>query len=72
LRDVIGHYYGAPSEISNKVWFLQRNRLFQGIPKEEIEKFPHLFREADYSAGRLYGERRRLIVLIVALLVVKG
>ncbi len=47
------------------------NRLFQGIPKEEIEKFPHLFREADYSAGRLYGERRRLIVLIVALLVVK-
>ncbi len=53
LRDVIGHYYGAPSEMSNKVWFLQRNRLFQGIPKEEIEKFAHLFREADYSAGHV-------------------
>ncbi len=53
LRQVIGHYYGAPSEMSNKVWFLQRNRIFQGIPKEEIEKFAHLFREADYSAGHV-------------------
>ena len=53
LRQVIEHYYGAPSEMSNKVWFLQRNRLFQGIPKEEIEKFAHLFREADYPAGHI-------------------
>ncbi|GAC1581859.1 MAG: hypothetical protein NVS3B7_17100 [Candidatus Elarobacter sp.] len=53
LRGTIGHYYGAPSEMSNKVWFLQRNRLFHGIPREEIEKFAHLFREADYAAGHV-------------------
>jgi CRP/FNR family transcriptional regulator len=53
LRRVIEHYYGAPSEMSNKVWFLERSRLFHGVPSQEIEKFAHLFREADYPAGRI-------------------
>ena len=53
LRGVIQHYYGAPAEMSNKVWFLERNRLFRGIPAAEIEKFAHLFREADYPAGEV-------------------
>jgi CRP/FNR family transcriptional regulator, cyclic AMP receptor protein len=53
LRSVIERYYGAPSDMSNKVWFLERSRLFRGVPGAEIEKFAHLFREADYPAGQI-------------------
>jgi CRP/FNR family transcriptional regulator len=53
LKSVLEHFYGTPTEMSNKVWFLERNRLFRGIPTAEIEKFSHLFREADYPAGQI-------------------
>jgi CRP/FNR family cyclic AMP-dependent transcriptional regulator len=53
LRSVLGYYYGELAELSNKVWFLERSRLFRGIPREEIEKFAHLFRETDYAAGQV-------------------
>lgn len=33
----------------NKVWYLQRNRLFHSVPLKEIEKFAHLFREQDFK-----------------------
>ncbi|GAC1408159.1 MAG: Crp/Fnr family transcriptional regulator [Candidatus Velthaea sp.] len=37
----------------NKVWFLERNRLFRGVPLDEIEKMAHLFRETDYPPNHV-------------------
>ncbi|MGH7728907.1 MAG: Crp/Fnr family transcriptional regulator [Vulcanimicrobiaceae bacterium] len=39
--------------MANKVWYLERNRLFRGVPLAEIERFAHLFREADYPPRRV-------------------
>ena len=39
--------------VPNKVWYLEQNRLFHGVPQGEIEKFAHLFREVDYTPREL-------------------
>ena len=49
LRLVLNHVLGRKVRMPNKVWYLERNRLFHGIPLQEIEKFAHLFREYDYK-----------------------
>lgn len=48
LRQLVARYFGAPRDVANKVWYLQRNRLFNGIPLKEVEAMAHLFREVDY------------------------
>ncbi len=48
LRQLVARYFGAPRDVANKVWYLQHNRLFNGIPLKEIEAMAHLFREVDY------------------------
>ena len=49
LRLVLNHALGRKAHMPNKVWYLERNRLFSGVPLQEIEKFAHLFREYDYK-----------------------
>jgi len=48
LGEILARLFGEPSAVTNKVWFLERNRLFRGVPLDEIEKMAHLFHEADY------------------------
>jgi CRP/FNR family cyclic AMP-dependent transcriptional regulator len=52
LRGLLTLFLGAPL-VPNKVWFLERNRLFNGVPLDEIEKMAHLFREADYPPNHV-------------------
>lgn len=49
LRSVLHHVLGRKARMPNKVWYLERNRLFHGVPLQEIEKFAHLFHEYDYK-----------------------
>jgi len=49
LRSVLNLVLGRKERMPNKVWYLERNRLFHGVPLQEIEKFAHLFREYDYK-----------------------
>ena len=49
LRRVFADALGNEPSVPNKVWYLERNRLFQGLPREEIEKYAHLFHEQDYK-----------------------
>lgn len=49
LRGVFSRVLGKEAPVPNKVWYLERSRLFQGIPREEIEQYAHLFHEYDYK-----------------------
>lgn len=53
LRGILARFLGDSSAVPNKVWFLERNRLFHGVPLDEIEKMAHLFREADYPPNHV-------------------
>ncbi len=48
LAAVLGRIVGKVISAPNKVWYLEQNRLFRGVPLKEIEKFAHLFHEQDY------------------------
>lgn len=50
LRRVLASLLEKQSVVPNKVWYLERNRLFRGVPLAEIEKMAHLFHEQDYKA----------------------
>jgi len=52
LKGLLARFLGVPL-VPNKVWFLERNRLFNGVPLDEIEKMAHLFREADYPPNHV-------------------
>lgn len=49
LRTILDRFLKGVKPLPNKVWFLERNRLFRGVPLDEIEKMAHLFRESDYA-----------------------
>jgi CRP/FNR family cyclic AMP-dependent transcriptional regulator len=49
LRGVLSELLGKDAPVPNKVWYLQHNRLFRGVPLEEIEKYAHLFHEQDFK-----------------------
>lgn len=51
LRRVFANMLGRDLPVPNKVWYLQRNLLFHGVPREEIEKFAHLFRRTRALQG---------------------
>lgn len=53
LRRVFAAALGKESPVPNKVWYLERNRLFHGVPREEIQKYAHLFHEHDYNAKEI-------------------
>lgn len=53
LRRVFAQVLGNEPSVPNKVWYLERNRVFQGVPREEIEKYAHLFHEHDYAAKEI-------------------
>lgn len=53
LRRVFARLLGKPVPVPNKVWYLQRNRLFHGVPLAEIQKFAHLFHEQDFRSGEI-------------------
>lgn len=48
LKRVLAGALGKEPPVPNKVWYLERNRLFHGVPREEIQKYAHLFHEYDY------------------------
>lgn len=50
LRRVLSKALGKDAPVPNKVWYLERSRVFQGVPREEIEQYAHLFHEHDYKA----------------------
>lgn len=50
LRRVFAAVLGKEPPVPNKVWYLERSRVFNGVPREEIEKYAHLFHEHDYKA----------------------
>lgn len=49
LRGVFSELLGKDVPVPNKVWYLQHNRLFEGVPLSEIEKYAHLFHEQDFK-----------------------
>jgi len=53
LRKILAPFLGVPTAVPNKVWFLERNRLFRGVPLGEIEKMAHLFRETDHPPNHI-------------------
>ncbi len=53
LRRVFFDVLGNTPPVPNKVWYLERNKVFAGVPREEIEKFAHLFFEHDYKAKEI-------------------
>ncbi len=53
LRQVLAEAFGKEAPMANKVWYLERNRVFHGVPREEIERYAHLFHEQDYSAKEI-------------------
>lgn len=48
LLRVLAATLGKEPPVPNKVWYLERSRLFQGVPREEIQQYAHLFHEYDY------------------------
>ncbi len=48
LSAILGRIAGKETRVPNKVWYLEQNRMFRGLPLKEIEKFAHLFHEYDY------------------------
>ncbi len=53
LRRVFSSLLGKELPVANKVWYIERNRLFHGVPRDEIERFAHLFHERDYGAKEI-------------------
>ncbi len=53
LHGVFSELLGKRIPMANKVWYIERNRLFHGVPREEIERFAHLFHERDYDAKEI-------------------
>jgi CRP/FNR family cyclic AMP-dependent transcriptional regulator len=53
LRRVFAELVGKVARVPNKVWYLQRNRLFHGVPLKEIEKYAHLFHEQDFKTKEI-------------------
>ena len=53
LHRVFSELLGKSFPMANKVWYIERNRLFHGVPREEIERFAHLFHERDYDAKEI-------------------
>jgi len=53
LHRVFSALLGKSIPMANKVWYIERNRLFHGVPREEIERFAHLFHERDYGAKEI-------------------
>lgn len=53
LLRVLAGALGKEPPVPNKVWYLERSRLFQGVPREEIQKYAHLFHEHDYRAKEI-------------------
>ena len=53
LRRVFAQALGKEPTVPNKVWYLERNRVFQGIPREDVERYAHLFHEYDYRAKEI-------------------
>jgi CRP-like cAMP-binding protein len=49
LSAILGRIAGKDARVPNKVWYLEQNRMFRGVPLKEIEKFAHLFHEHDYG-----------------------
>jgi CRP-like cAMP-binding protein len=49
LSAVLCRIVGKGTSVPNKVWYLEQNRMFRGLPLKEIEKFAHLFHEYDYG-----------------------
>jgi CRP-like cAMP-binding protein len=49
LSAILGRIAGKDTRVPNKVWYLEQNRMFRGVPLKEIEKFAHLFHEFDYG-----------------------
>ena len=49
LSAILGRIAGKGTSVPNKVWYLEQNRMFRGVPLKEIEKFAHLFHEYDYG-----------------------
>ncbi len=49
LRGVFAELLGKCVLVPNKVWYLQHNRLFHGVPLKEVERFAHLFHEQDFK-----------------------
>lgn len=53
LKRVFAQLLGKEPPVPNKVWYLERSRVFHGIPREEIEKYAHLFHEHDYKSKEI-------------------
>ncbi len=53
LRGVFAELLGKEPPMPNKVWYLQQNRIFHGVPLQEIETFAHLFHEQDFHAKEI-------------------
>lgn len=53
LRRVFAGVLGKNAPVPNKVWYLERSRVFQGVPRAEIEKYAHLFHEHDYRSKEI-------------------
>jgi len=53
LSAILGRVAGKEIRVPNKVWYLERNRIFRGLPLREIERFAHLFYEHDYGAKEI-------------------
>ncbi len=53
LRGVFAELLGKQAPVPNKVWYLQHNRLFHGVPPGEVEKYAHLFREQDFPSKEI-------------------
>jgi CRP-like cAMP-binding protein len=53
LRRVFAELLGKELPVPNKVWYLQHNRLFQGVPAKEVEKYAHLFHEQDFKPKQI-------------------
>jgi CRP-like cAMP-binding protein len=49
LSAILSRIAGQRTSVPNKVWYLEQNRMFRGVPLKEIEKFAHLFHEYDYE-----------------------
>ncbi len=53
LQRVFAQVLGKEPSVPNKVWYLERSRVFQGIPREDVERYAHLFHEHDYRAKEI-------------------
>ncbi len=57
VRGIMRVLRGIPHPVPNKVWYLEQNRLFRGVPQAEIAAMAHLFRESDHPPRQIiFGE----------------